>query len=87
MEDGSRGPGDTKYKFLKKVFANKVCQWLFRQIHPDLGIYIANKWSASSRISSSTHETEGFLGNGEWLWTYAKELEKQTHHDFLCLWT
>ena len=23
------GPGDHGYKFIKKVFANKVCQWLF----------------------------------------------------------
>jgi len=76
------GPGDQKYKLLKRVFDNKVCQWLFRQIHPDLGIRIANKWSANSRISSSTNETEKFLGEGEWLWTYAKEIEKHSHHDF-----
>ncbi|WKV13563.1 UDP-2,3-diacylglucosamine diphosphatase [Marivirga harenae] len=76
------GPGDRQYKFLKKVFANKLCQWLFRQIHPDLGIRIANSWSASSRISSSTVETEKFLGEGEWLWTYAKEIEKHTHYDY-----
>lgn len=76
------GPGDQQYKFLKKVFANKVCQWLFRQIHPDLGISIANSWSAKSRVSSSSDGTEKFLGEGEWLWAYSKEIEKHTHHDF-----
>lgn len=76
------GPGDRQYKFLKKVFENKVCQWLFRQIHPDLGIRIANKWSASSRISSSTDESDMFLGEEEWLWAYTKEVEKHTHHDY-----
>ncbi|GAA5025767.1 UDP-2,3-diacylglucosamine hydrolase [Marivirga lumbricoides] len=75
------GPGDYQYKFLKKVFENKVCQWLFRQIHPDLGIWIANKWSASSRISSSTDDSSKFLGEGEWLWSFAKEKEKEEHYD------
>jgi len=76
------GPGDKKYKVLKKIFANKICQWFFRQIHPDLGIKIANAWSASSRISSTTSDTEKFLGDGEWLWTYAKEMEKKEHFDY-----
>ncbi len=75
------GPGDYKYKFLKKVFDNRVCQWLFRQIHPDLGMRIANMWSAKSRISSSTENTAKFLGEGEWLWVYAKEQEALQHHD------
>jgi UDP-2,3-diacylglucosamine hydrolase len=75
------GPGDQQYKLLKQVFDNKMCQWLFRQIHPDLGMKIANLWSAKSRISSSTDETTKFLGEGEWLWTYAKEQEAKSHHD------
>lgn len=76
------GPGDYQYKFLKKVFQNGLCKWLFRQIHPDLGIRIANKWSSHSRISSSNEETDKFLGEGEWLLTYAKEMEKQNHFDY-----
>jgi UDP-2,3-diacylglucosamine hydrolase len=43
------GPGDHGYKFIKKVFANPVNQWLFRMIHPDLGIGIALFWSRKSR--------------------------------------
>ena len=76
------GPGDHQYKILKKVFDNSICQWLFRQIHPDLGMRIANLWSAQSRISSSSDDTAKFLGDGEWLLTYAKEQETKTHHDF-----
>jgi UDP-2,3-diacylglucosamine hydrolase len=76
------GPGDRSYKILKKIFTNKVNQWLFRQLHPDLGITLATKWSGSSRASSSTSETEKFLGEREWLWVYSKEIEKETHHDF-----
>lgn len=43
------GPGDYTYKFIKKVFNNPVCIYLFHWIHPSLGMGIANKWSKSSR--------------------------------------
>ena len=36
------GPGDRGYKFIKKVFASKICQWLFARIHPNTGMGIAN---------------------------------------------
>jgi UDP-2,3-diacylglucosamine hydrolase len=35
------GPKDRKYKILKKIFTNPICQWLFRWLHPDIGIKIA----------------------------------------------
>jgi len=75
------GPGDHLYKFLKKIFENKFCQWAFRQIHPDLGIGLANRWSSKSRLNSSNEETSKFLGDNEWLWAYAKEVESKHHHD------
>ena len=54
-----RGPGDKGYKFLKKVFENKVNQWLFRHIHPDFGIRIALKWSHSHRVTKLGKEAVG----------------------------
>jgi UDP-2,3-diacylglucosamine hydrolase len=64
------GPGDYGYKRLKKVFTNKVCQWLFRWIHPDIGVWIANKASHTSRTAQT--EPEFFLGKEkEWLLQYA----------------
>jgi len=75
------GPGDHMYKFLKKVFENKICQWAFRQMHPDLGIGLANYWSSKSRLNSSNDKTDKFLGEDEWLWTYAREVEAKVHHD------
>ena len=72
------GPGDYGYKIIKRVFASKLCQWLFARIHPNLGISIANFWSRRSRISSAEQD-EVFLGNDEeWLVIYSKEiLEKE----------
>ena len=75
------GPGDRQYKILKKIFRNKACQWAFRWLHPNVGIAIAHAWSGRSRISNQKYD-EAFLGEGEWLWTYCRELEKQEHHDY-----
>lgn len=76
------GPGDPMYKLLKKVFQNPICQWLFARIHPNLGLSIANYWSRKSRISNSK-EDESFKGEEhEWLWQYASEVERKTHHDY-----
>lgn len=76
------GPGDHTYKFLKKFFASKICQWLFARIHPNLGIGIASYWSRKSRISNLKRE-EKFEGEeGEFLWTYCNKVESRQHYDF-----
>lgn len=75
------GPGDYSYKFLKKVFNNRLCQWAFARLHPNLGISLANFWSKRSRIDNNKKEDK-FLGDNEWLLIYCKEQEKFKHHDY-----
>ncbi len=71
-----KGPEDKKYKFLKRIFENRFCQWLFRWLHPDIGIWIANKASRSSRLANP--ETSQFLGKDkEWLLLYAVRKSEQ----------
>ncbi|PHN01190.1 UDP-2,3-diacylglucosamine diphosphatase [Flavilitoribacter nigricans] len=66
------GPGDHGYKFLKKVFANPVCQWLFARLHPNFGFFLAQYWSGRSR--SANPGEERFLGaEREWLLQYSNE--------------
>src|ERR1700744_1359732 len=43
------GPGDHGYKFLKKIFRNRICQWLFGILPPALGIGLVNYFSNKSR--------------------------------------
>ncbi len=77
------GPGDYGYKFIKKVFASPLCQWLFARLHPNLGVGIANYFSGKSRIATGTVE-ETFLGEEkEWLVIHSKELLKKKHYDYL----
>lgn len=37
------------FRFLRKVFRNKICQRVYSAIHPGLTIPFAHRWSASSR--------------------------------------
>ncbi len=77
------GPGDHGYKFIKKVFRNPVCKWLFGWLHPDLGIGLANYFSRKSREKTGS-ANEHFLGEeNEWLIVYSKELIKKEHFDYL----
>lgn len=76
------GPGDQGYKFLKKVFASPVCQWLFERLHPNLGIWLAEKSSKKSRAATGDSD-EKFLGiENEWLAIYAKEYLQKEHIDY-----
>jgi UDP-2,3-diacylglucosamine hydrolase len=43
------GPGDRGYKFIKTVFSNRACQWMFERIHPNTGIWLMNAFSGTSR--------------------------------------
>lgn len=69
------GPGDHGYKMLKKVFTNKLAQWLFRWIHPDIGIRMANFFSGVSRNSQDSTAEGQFLGEDqEYLVQHVKNL-------------
>lgn len=76
------GPGDHGYKFLKKVFRNPVCRWLFSVLHPSWGIGLANYFSRKSRAATGG-ELEQFLGEeNEWLAIYSKEILQKEHFDY-----
>jgi UDP-2,3-diacylglucosamine hydrolase len=76
------GPGDKGYKRLKKIFTNPICQWLFRWLHPDAGIQLANYFSRKSRAKTGNAD-ELFLGEDkEWLILYTKEKAKTMAVDF-----
>ncbi len=76
------GPGDRGYKFIKKVFRNPVCQWLFGFLHPSIGMGLANYFSRKSRQSTGESDAH-FLGDDkEWLIIYAKEVLEKKHYDY-----
>jgi len=76
------GPGDNGYKFMKKIFRNPVCQFLFGLLPPAIGMGMANFFSRKSRESVADHD-EVFLGEEkEWLIIYSKEVLAKKHYDY-----
>ncbi|MGP8214599.1 MAG: UDP-2,3-diacylglucosamine diphosphatase [Bacteroidia bacterium] len=75
------GPGDHKYKFLKKIFASPFLQWMFARIHPNTGIGIADFWSKKSRFSNV--EKDAWKGEeSEYLVQFVKDTLKKEHYDY-----
>src|SRR5210317_284616 len=77
-----KGPGDTGYKRMKKIFTNPFFNWCFRWLHPDLGVRLAQHLSLKNKLISGV-EDQTFLGEEkEWLAQYAKRKLENNHYDY-----
>ena len=76
------GPGDKGYKFIKKVFASKICQWLFARIHPNAGIAMANFWSGKSRMANQIKDAIYLGDDKEFITIYCNETLKRKNYDY-----
>ena len=76
------GPGDKGYKRMKKVFTNPFAQWLYRWLHPDLGVPLAKYFSIKNKAISGEEDME-FLGEDkEWLIQYCRRKLESKHYDY-----
>jgi UDP-2,3-diacylglucosamine hydrolase len=76
------GPGDHGYKFLKKVFRNRICQALFGILPPAVGVGLAGWLSRRSRAVTGGGDAR-FLGEeNEWLIIYCREVLRTTPIDY-----
>ncbi|WP_310993286.1 UDP-2,3-diacylglucosamine diphosphatase [Aequorivita marina] len=76
------GPGDKGYKRMKKVFTNPFSKWLFRWLHPDLGVRLAQHLSIKNKLISG-EDDKAFLGEEkEWLAQYSKRKLESKHYDY-----
>lgn len=78
------GPGDFGYKRMKKVFTNPFSKWIYRWIHPDIGVRFAQYLSVKNKLISGDDDVK-FLGEDkEWLVQYCKrKLETEHFHFFI----
>ena len=77
-----KGPNDKGYKRMKKVFTNPFLKWIYRWLHPDIGMRIAHYLSVKNKLISGD-EDNIFLGdNKEWLAAYAKRKLENKHYDY-----
>ena len=76
------GPDDKGFKRLKKVFTNSFFKWLYRWIHPDIGVRFAQYLSVKNKIISGDEDVK-FLGNDkEWLVQYCQKKLQEKHSDY-----
>jgi UDP-2,3-diacylglucosamine hydrolase len=71
------GPGDTGYKFLKKIFEMKFNQFMFKWLHPDIGTRLGLYFSHRSRIANIAREHKNdfkFIVEKEMLYAYCKQI-------------
>jgi UDP-2,3-diacylglucosamine hydrolase len=77
-----KGPGDKGYKRMKKVFVSPFFKFLFRWLHPDIGVRLAQHLSVKNKLISGDEDKE-FLGEeNEWLAQYAKRKLQTNHYDY-----
>jgi UDP-2,3-diacylglucosamine hydrolase len=77
------GPGDHGYKFINALFKCRLCQFLFRILHPDAGISLARFFSKKSRESvKNIARAKEFLKEKEWLVIHAREILKKEKVDY-----
>ncbi len=76
------GPGDRKYKMIRKIFTNPILQKMYASIHPNIGLRIMRKLSYRSRVQADEEE-RSFLGaEREWLIQYCEDELKTSPRDY-----
>ncbi len=76
------GPRDYGYKFIKQVFANPVCQWLFARLHPNFSFGLANFWSRRSRVANGDSDEVYHGDDKEFLMVYCNEIADRDSIDY-----
>ncbi len=76
------GPSDYGYKRMKKVFTFPFFKWLFRWLHPDIGVRLGHYFSVKNKLISGDEDAR-FLGEeNEWLAQYCRKKLTEKHYDF-----
>ncbi len=76
------GPGDKGFKRMKKIFSNPISKFLFRWIHPDIGVRIAQYLSTKNKLLSGSEDIKYKGDENEWLFQYCKKVLVEENFDF-----
>lgn len=71
------GDPNMMFQFIRSIFHNKLCQWLFTWLHPDLGMRFGLNWAKHSRLKRPDGKELPYLGEDkEYLVLFAKQYLK-----------
>ena len=76
------GPGDNGYKFMKKIFTFPLFKWMFKWLHPDLGVRLGHYMSVKNKLISGDDDAKYLGDENEWLVLYCKEKLTTQHYDY-----
>ena len=76
------GPGDLGYKRMKKVFTFPLFKWMFKWLHPDLGVSLGHYMSVKNKLISGDDDAKYLGDDNEWLVLYCKEKLTEQHYDY-----
>jgi UDP-2,3-diacylglucosamine hydrolase len=75
------GPGDHRYKFIKRIFRSRIAQWGFARFHPNFGLWLAEYFSRSGY--NKKEYQQNWLGDDkEYLMQYCAEVLQKKHIDY-----
>ena len=76
------GKKDFGYQIIKNFFHNRLAQWAFAKIHPDLSFRLAHHWSRKSRLAYDNGDPV-FKGlDSEEQYLFAKKILEKEHFDY-----
>jgi UDP-2,3-diacylglucosamine hydrolase len=73
---------DTGYLILRSILRNRFLLWLYSWIHPDIGIWIAEKMSSGSRAYTDERER---LQKQDGLRIFAEKKIREEHFDYVIM--
>ncbi|MDO5510104.1 MAG: UDP-2,3-diacylglucosamine diphosphatase [Weeksellaceae bacterium] len=76
------GPGDKGYKRLKKLFTNPLANWLYRALHPDVGVWLGTYMSRRNQMMAGDVEDDYLGEEKEWLVQYCHHKQSQKAYDY-----
>jgi UDP-2,3-diacylglucosamine hydrolase len=76
------GPGDYGYKFIKRVFAGKLNQWLYARLHPNFALGLADFFSRRSRAATGNNDEVFVSEEKEMLVRFARQYLEIEHIDY-----
>ncbi len=80
--DGLDNPNRT-FGFLRFLFRNKFCQWLYKMVHPSLTVPLGLAWSRHNRKKKLNAKTDEYMGEeNEYLIQFAKNYPENHGIDY-----
>jgi UDP-2,3-diacylglucosamine hydrolase len=67
---------------MKKVFTFPLFKWMFRWLHPDLGVKLGQYMSVKNKMISGEEDFKFLGAENEWLVQYCKKKLQENHYDY-----